>query len=228
MQLRTRPFRRTRILVDRGLQWSLCLHCIAYGGLLLVLLAAAIFGPLLWQLGDRAPNNSYDPEVAVVMLYMHSRFWLIAAAGLLLIVVGALRFSHRIAGPLVRFKRNLRLIADGQLPPPLRTRDGDFLQEEVACLNRAVIGLSERVERARVAQAALRRELGAAADAARFGGGEIDVAALLAANEELQARLDEFRTIDDLDGYRIVPEAEFALQQASGGAPLSTTEGTPR
>jgi hypothetical protein len=211
------------------LQWSLCLHCIAYGGLLLLLVAAGIFGPLLWQLGDRAPNSPSDPEIAAVMLYMHSRFWLIAAGGLVLIVIGALRFSHRIAGPLVRYKRNLRLMAEGQLPPPLRTRDGDFLQEEVACLNRAVVGVSQRIERARTAQAALRRELGAVADATRFGGGEVDIAAVLAANDELQARLDEFTTIDDLDGYRIVAEADAAWQQAAGGAPLANVaEGTTR
>ena len=56
---------------------------------------------------------------------------------LLVVVIGTVRFSHRVAGPMVRYKRNLALLADGKLPPPLRTRRSDFLKEEVVVLNRA-------------------------------------------------------------------------------------------
>lgn len=208
MQVRTKPFRRTQILVDRRLQLSVSLHGVAYGGVLLLAVAIGIFAPLLLELGERAPNVPHDPEVVAVMLYMHQRFWFVAAGCLLLAGAGALRLSHRIAGPMVRYKRNLRMLANGQLPPPLRTRDNDFLQDEVSCLNQAVAGVSARIERVRAAHAALRRELDSAFDATRFGGGEIDPQVLRARCGDIEQALDEFVTAPDLDGYVLVPASE--------------------
>ena len=135
---------RRRFIVDWKLQGSLCAHGVLNGVLVLVTVSCGIFAPLLWNLRDGSELHRFE-EQAIVMLYMHERFWLLAALCLCIVVLGAIRFSHRIAGPLVRYKRNLRLVAAGKLPPPLRTRRGDYLQEEVACLNDAVAGVASRL-----------------------------------------------------------------------------------
>lgn len=189
-----RAFVRRRYIVDWKLQGSLIVHGLLYGLLVLVAISGGIFLPLLWNLGEQS-NLAGLEEQAIVMLYMHERFWFLAAACAGIVVLGAIKFSHRIAGPLVRYKRNLRLLASGKLPPPLRTRDGDYLQEEVACLNAAVVGVAARIDAIRRAQLAVRHEVLALAAVAE---GE-QLAALVAASAELEQRVAAFQSADPGD-----------------------------
>lgn len=208
---------RWRLIVDRKLQGSLCAHGVLNGILVLTSVSIGIFLPLLWSLGDTDGASGFEDQ-AVVMLYMHERFWWLALLCLVIVVIGAIKFSHRIAGPLVRFKRNLRLMADGKLPSPLRTRSGDFLQDEVACLNAAVAGLWARVESMQKAGAALQRELEAAAPSGSRRHDEF--ATVLAAQRELARCLQAIQRYDTQD--EVLPQtadvgrSSFALA-ASGG-----------
>lgn len=192
-----RRIRRWRFIVDWRLQGSLCAHGLLYGLLVLGAVSVGIFMPLLWNLSDAGPEQALDDQ-AVVMLYMHERFWWLALLCLVIVVLGAVKFSHRIAGPLVRYKRNLRLIADGKLPPPLRTRPGDYLQEEVACLNQAVAGITTRVESMQKAQALLQAELEAAAGRLPRPALQ-ELEPVLAASRQLQACLATIRRFDTGD-----------------------------
>lgn len=210
---------RWRVIVDWRLQGSLCLHGLLYGSLVLVAVSAGLFVPLLWDLTDRTDATQ---DQAVVMLYMHERFWRLAGLCLFLIVLGAVRFSHRIAGPLVRFKRNLRLMADGKLPEPLRTRPGDYMKAEVNCLNDAVAGLTTRVEAIQQAHAALERELQAAA-ARMSRQAAFELGPVLAASRDLQCRIDSierFDTRDDAIELETVPSPSPSPSQlALAGRP---------
>lgn len=185
---------RRRYIVDWKLQGSLILHGLFYGGFVLLALALGIFLPLVWNIGRY--GDYQQEELSIVMLYMHDRFLGIVLACAAVVVLSAVRSSHRIAGPLVRYKRNLRLMATGRLPEPLRTRRGDFLQEEVACLNDAVKGVAQRVDAIRAAHAALRESLAAA------GQGNLDaksLAALQSADRELEhciAAFEHYETGD--------------------------------
>jgi sensor histidine kinase YesM len=40
-----------------------------------------------------------------------------------------IRFSHRLVGPLVRFRKTMQAIADGEAVQPIKLRDGDYLTE---------------------------------------------------------------------------------------------------
>ena len=208
---------RRRLLVDRPFQGSLMVHAMGLGLTTLLVVALGIFVPLLWELRSGS-GPSPDVDVAVVMVYMHERFWGVAALCVLLAVYGALRLSHRIAGPLVRYKRNLRMIANGQLPPPLRTRRRDYLKDEVACLNDAVSGVRERVAALRTAHNLLQRELHGARAA-----GQIDASAwsqLQDAERQLAAGLAAFRDTGELD-------AELAADAQGVHAAVARTAGGP-
>ena len=209
-----RAFVRRSYIVDWKLQGSLCLHGLLYGMLVLVAISGGIFLPLLWNLGD-SNNVAGLEEQAIVMIYLHERFWLLAAACAAIVVLGAIKFSHRIAGPLVRYKRNLRWLADGKVPPPLRTRDGDYLKEEVACLNAAVAGVAARVDAIRKAHRELRRELLALAGGG-VGPAAAPYAALLAADEELVRKLEGFREVDPGDELVAVPAVAPVLAPGDG------------
>lgn len=207
-----RSFVRRRYIVDWKLQGSLCLHGLLYGLLVLVAVSCGIFLPLLWNLGEQT-NLAGIEEQAIVMLYMHERFWFLAVTCAGIVVLGAIRFSHRIAGPLVRYKRNLRLLADGRLPPPLRTRDGDYLQEEVACLNAAVAGVGARVEAIRRAQLALRHEVFALTANAPQSP---QLAALCAASQELERQVAAFQPTDPGDDLLPVAAPQLVTSVEGG------------
>ena len=185
--------RRRRYLVDWKLQGSLVAHGLVYGVAVLAAIGFGIFAPLLWGLGDASAEAGFE-EQSIVMIYLHERFWVIAGCSLAVVVIGAVRYSHRVAGPMVRYKRNLRLLADGRMPPPLRTRTADFLKEEVVALNRAVAGVGERVEAIRRAQLDVRRRVGAFEDAVDEATPELRQ--LVEACERLDAAVRTFRHVD--------------------------------
>lgn len=209
-------FLRWRYVVDWKLQGSLILHGITYGGLVLLAVSVGMFSPLLWDLGAVDTAGGYE-EQAIVMLYLHERFWLLAAMCLVIVVLGAVRFSHRVAGPMVRYKRNLKLLAEGQLPPPLRTRRADFLKEEVGCLNQAVAGVAERVDAIRRAQIGLRRKLAGCTEV--MHGQPDEFQAVLAACEELDRAVRLFQHVDlssDLPPLALPVENRELVGQAGG------------
>lgn len=207
----TQRFLRRRYIVDWGLQGNLLAHGLLYGGLSLVALAAGIFVPLLWNLAGGTVVSEFD-EQAIVMLYMHERFWVPALVCAVIVVLSSVRLSHRIAGPMVRYKRNLRLLADGKLPEPLRTRANDHLKEEVDCLNAAVVGIRARLEAVRAAEARLQREI-ARTDVALAPDAH---GALTAAAADLRAALGAFRDVDTGDAVRPVAEPQPQVAGVTG------------
>ena len=188
--------RRLRYVVDWKLQGSLTAHGVVYGASVLAAIGFGIFAPLLWGLADTGAESGFE-EQSIVMIYLHDRFWLIALLSLLVVVIGTVRFSHRVAGPMVRYKRNLSLLADGKLPPPLKTRRSDFLKEEVEILNRAVAGVGARAAAIRRAHAEVVRRVDALA--AVSGTGSPAVQQLQVACAELERAAQTFEHVDTCD-----------------------------
>ena len=65
-----------------------------------------------------------------------------------IIVIGlfGVFFLHRIAGPVYRFRRVLRRMAQGEIPEPFQIREGDFFVETAEELNRVLQRLREKRE----------------------------------------------------------------------------------
>ena len=137
---------RRKVIVDPKFQSALTIRAVAFLLFMLVGMSVGLFLPLVNQIRgtDANPGDTRDP--AVVILYMHEHFWPIALSFLILAVLGVVVISHRIAGPLVRVKRNLRSVGKGILPRPMKTRDKDYLQEEVEVLNDMVRNLGRRFD----------------------------------------------------------------------------------
>lgn len=202
---------RRRYFVDRQLQARLIAHGLLHGALVILLFCAGVFAPVLWQLG--VPGDVVSYEAATVMVYMHESFWPIVLVCAVVVTIASVRFSHRIAGPLVRYKRNLRLLAEGKLTPPLRTRGGDLLQDEVAALNAAVRGVVTRVDAVRGAQLALRRELTIALDTLDADARQ-QLRPLVDACDALELAVRGFRHVDP--GDAIAPAVGAVVEAAQG------------
>jgi hypothetical protein len=52
-----------------------------------------------------------------------------------IVIVSAIRFSNRFAGPMVRIRSTLRELAQGETPPPLTLRSSDFWSDIGADIN---------------------------------------------------------------------------------------------
>ncbi len=81
----------------------------------------------IWRLLQEGPGNpleqygrtlaDYGPTFVCLALLMPVLVW------------DAVRFSHRLVGPLVRFRKGMRTLAAGEPTRPIGLRDGDFLTD---------------------------------------------------------------------------------------------------
>ncbi|HNV25299.1 MAG TPA: methyl-accepting chemotaxis protein, partial [Nitrospira sp.] len=76
-----------------------------------------------------------------------SRFWPAVAVVSLLLIVHGIFFTHRIAGPLYRFRRIFQSVASGDLTVRTSIRKSDYLHVEAQCLGDMVNALREKIGR---------------------------------------------------------------------------------
>jgi hypothetical protein len=92
-----------------------------------------IFAPSLKSVAMENNLSEIDRS-ASELLVLHRRIWpaaLFVAAGMFLYT---LWISRRIAGPVYRINAVLRQMLDGNPPPSVKLREGDFLQETAGLL----------------------------------------------------------------------------------------------
>ncbi|MHC5066219.1 MAG: hypothetical protein ACYTG5_19850 [Planctomycetota bacterium] len=130
-----RFFRRRRYIVDRDLQFGLIRAHLILFGTALGFLAAGIFAPLVTELNSSSRPEQEMLTAASMMLYMHERLWLLFALTAIFLMLGLLRLSHKIAGPLYRFRSVVSQAKAGVPPGDIRLRRGDFLHKEAEQLS---------------------------------------------------------------------------------------------
>ncbi len=111
--------------------------------LLTIQLIMAFLGVLvalaLYLLFDRDLTNAYFSAhltIRNVREMLLPTLIAIDVAVFLASVVAMIFFTHRIAGPAYRLGKTLRALADGEQPPPVRLRKGDYLTELAEETNR--------------------------------------------------------------------------------------------
>ena len=195
----TRPFRgrRTRILIST-LQYRLLLVNLAYFGVIVLALVGLLLLPPLLRLRT-APLDASAENLAAAneFLVLHARLWPALLIVLALLALHSVIVSHRIAGPLYRFRRVFEAVAAGDLSVRARLRKHDYLMPEADALNEMLEALAARVagleEEAQAVRAALadleRARNGGSADG--LDGRLRDLGRLV---DRLQAHLDPRRT----------------------------------
>jgi HAMP domain-containing protein len=149
---------RRRYLVSRSQAHLLAFQAVYYG-LFLVVLSIGLFGPLVLELSQEEGGVD-GVGVARVMLYMHARYWLLAGLMVAIALVHAVFLTHRVVGPLVRFRRVFRDVAAGRLQHHLVLRQRDYLTDEAADLNAMTASLAARVRALRATHGRALEELG--------------------------------------------------------------------
>jgi hypothetical protein len=114
---------RKKIWID-AFQTKLCLRICGYLAVYIICLCNFLFA---WRLFWEGPGNPLQQFAS--MLADYAPMFLILAAILPIMAFDAIRFSHRIVGPLVRFRQTLQTLAAGEQVQRVKLREGDFLNE---------------------------------------------------------------------------------------------------
>ena len=135
---------RKRLFVNREIQGRLlariALYWLLYHGVLWMAMFfhryAEYRGAVLAGAEPRSFANLYGQFVQE-----HLSMWFCAAAILPIVLWDFLKFSHRVAGPLVRFQRTLESLAAGETVHEVRLRRGDLLMDLQASFNQYLASL---------------------------------------------------------------------------------------
>ena len=140
----TRPYRRRRILIDR-LQYRLLAVNVLYFGVVAVVFAVLLFGPLIQQLLVQNLDPAERDNASVAFLALHQRIWPPLIIAFLCLTAHSIFVSHRIAGPLYQFRKLFARMKEGDLTVRARLRRGDYLTSEADIINEMGASLERRL-----------------------------------------------------------------------------------
>jgi len=135
---------RRRILVDE-FQYRLLAFNVLYFFILLVVMAAFLFVPLMIKLSSSTLPMAEREEVANLILSLHARLWPALAVAFVLLAAHSVLVSHRIAGALYRFKAVFRELGQGNFAVRANLRKRDYLLKEAAELNAMIEAVGGRL-----------------------------------------------------------------------------------
>ncbi len=114
---------RKKLWVD-PFQTKLTLRIAGYLVVFFIVFANFLFA---WKMWEEGPIDPWRQFVETLQANMH-----VFALLLVLVPVMAwdtIRFTHRLVGPLVRFRKTMQDLAAGQPVRPIKLREGDSLTE---------------------------------------------------------------------------------------------------
>lgn len=162
-----RFFRRRKFIVNRELQISLLRNSFLYVVLFVAVIGVVFFVPLLAELTGAESASAGTVQVGNQIRYLYTYFWPAVILAMILIFLHSVRASHKVAGPLYRFKLVLEALKEGEISSPISIRKGDYLQQEADLINQVLESLRQKLQGLQQSQVQLnqalseyRRELG--------------------------------------------------------------------
>jgi methyl-accepting chemotaxis protein len=131
---------RKKLYVDASVQMQLLRRIVLHWFTFIVV---AVVLAMSFQLLFENPFQSLSSLTADV-LSRNGLLLIILLALIPVFVYDTVKLSNRFAGPMLRFRRAMRTLADGESMEPLTFRDGDFWQELASDFNRVVARVQEQ------------------------------------------------------------------------------------
>jgi len=141
-----RFFRRRKFIVNRELQISLLRNSFLYVLLFVAVIGVVFFVPLLAELTESESASERTVQVGNQIRYLYTYFWPAVIFAMILIFLHSVRASHKVAGPLYRFKLVLEALKEGEISSPISIRKGDYLQQEADLINQVLESLRRNLE----------------------------------------------------------------------------------
>ncbi len=187
---------RKRFLVDR-VQYRLLAVNLFHSFLILAILAGVLFIPLMIRLQSTTISPAERQEAADQFLSLNERVWPALLLVFVLLALHLIMVSHKIAGPLYRFRKVFDAVGAGDLAVRATLREGDFLGRDADSINAMIASLRARIRAIQDQHgevpgllAALRRRLGGSAPPEVLR----DLDGLEARAAQVQVALSQFAT----------------------------------
>jgi methyl-accepting chemotaxis protein len=137
------PWKR-RILVN-NFQYRLIFGNFLYLVSVVLAFVVVLFAPVVAVLSDGSATLSQREVAANQLLVMHERVWFAIPVLIALCILHSALVSHRIAGPLHRFKQIFARVAKGDLSMNINVRRHDYLSQEAEVMAAMVREMGDRV-----------------------------------------------------------------------------------
>jgi methyl-accepting chemotaxis protein len=197
-----RPYKRRRILIE-SFQYRLLLINLIYFVTILLIFAAALFLPLILQLRSNTLSVVEQGEVAGLFLSLHARVWPAMLVVFILLALHSVFVSHRVAGPLYRFRTIFKAITEGDLTVRAQLRKSDYLGRESDALNEMIASLRTKITDIQNHYEEVQTVLEALEKSVERGSSEDmnhHIVDLRARMERLNSSVDQFRLQPDEGG----------------------------
>ncbi len=150
--------------------------------LIILTFVATLFVPLLIEMDNIPLPLPENGELAHQVSLLHERVWPSVMGVLVLLAIHSVLFSHRIAGPLYRYRTIFTAIREGDLTVSTTTRKHDYMKKESESLNEMITSLRSRIK-----------------DLVEHGGHAREVLVELKRAVETESRKEVDQTIDRLE-----------------------------
>ena len=135
---------RRRFLIDR-LQCRLILTHFTYSAFIVMLFGGVLFYPLVVELRSVTEFTTRSEELSQIFLSFHERFWPAAGVLLVLMTIHWVVITHRVVGPLYRFRQIFDAVQEGDFTAPAKIRKDDYLHKESEHLGAMVSALRAKI-----------------------------------------------------------------------------------
>jgi methyl-accepting chemotaxis protein len=191
--------RRKRYIIDKRLQYRLMIYNGIYLLVIILAIGVGLVLPLALELSNPDLSLAQQGEAVNKILYLPSRLSPVLLIVFLILIAHSVVVSHRIAGPLYRFKSTFNQVAQGDLSKVTRIRKGDFLLNEQAKIEEMIEALRSRLHHIKNEHAVMERSLQSLAEYP-LGASNEELAAIIAqlkeGNSRLKKELEYFRLSD--------------------------------
>ncbi len=128
-------YQRKQILVVKKIQYKFAGFVILLAAGTALLTSLAVFFTVLTVLGDKLASVYPQGRLAPIVKSAYLSFIIVFSVSVPVICYFAIRFSHKVVGPLPKIYRYLVSVGQGVHPGKLVLRDGDHLQELAVVIN---------------------------------------------------------------------------------------------
>jgi methyl-accepting chemotaxis protein len=126
--------KRNRYFIDKKLQTKYIVLTIMTLMIYTLLFVVILLAPYFMALSFDAPIAE-QREAAKTLLVLHKSIWPALGAVMLIMAAGSVLVTHKMAGPIYRFKKVLGEVSAGNLDLSIRLRDKDDFKDLAESMN---------------------------------------------------------------------------------------------
>lgn len=138
-----KKFRRRNKIIKPRFQLKMAASAVVFVIMYSLVLGGAMFYPLAVEYSATA-NTDDKARLAFSALKIHENLWPALFCMSILVFLGTILFSHRIAGPMYRFERTVEKLAEGNFSIRTKLRNRDEFLEFAGLLNNLAVSLENR------------------------------------------------------------------------------------